>query len=210
VSHILHLDASPRGALSHSRRISAEFMAVWKAAHPEDTVTYRDLGHEPVPNVTEDWIAAVYSPPGSHTPEQASAIAVSDELVQELFDADTFVFGVPMYNFGVPASFKAYVDQVVRPGRTVHFEPNAAPRGGLTGKKLVVLTSRGLSGYGPGEAAEAVNYQDPYIRAIFGFIGVTDVTFIHNNDTLGGAVPGASVEKVRSEIWHVVAGAHAA
>jgi len=204
--HILHLDASPRGAMSHSRRTSAEFVAAWKKANPDDTVTYRDLGHAPLPNVTEDWIAAVYSPPEHHTPEQARAIAVSDELVQELFDADILVFGVPMYNFSVPASFKAYVDQVVRPGRTVHFTPDAQPKGGLTGKRLFILTSRGLNSYGPGEAAGDINFQDPYIRAIFAFIGVTDVTFIHSNDTAGGATPDASVEKVRLEIEKVVTG----
>ena len=209
MTQILHLDASHRdNAWSHSRRVSADFIAAWKAAHPHDTVTFRDLGHEPVPGVTGDWIAGIYSPPEAHTPEQAKAVAYSDALVKELFDADIYVFGVPMYNFSVPGPFKSYIDQIVRPGRTILFEPNAAPKGGLTGKKLIVLTASGFGDYGPGEASDQINLHAPYIRAIFGFIGVTDVTFI-NADNTGRAMPDASATGLKAEIERVVSNAQA-
>jgi FMN-dependent NADH-azoreductase len=205
MSHILHLDASPRGERSHSRQLSGEFVAAWQAVHPNDTVTYRDIGHEPVPPVSEAWIAAVYSAPEDHTPEQQKAIAVSDLLVKELLDADIYVFGVPMYNFNVPAPFKAYIDQIVRPGQTVLFDPVAGAKGTLTSKKIVVLTARGLGGYGPGEAAEAINFQDPYLRAIFGYIGVTNVTFIHGNNSMSGELWASSLAEARATIKDTVA-----
>jgi len=204
LAHVLHLDASPRGDRSRSRQASAEFLAAWREANPQDTVTYRDLGHAPVPPVDEDWIAAVYSAPSDHSPAQRDAIAVSDELVEELLVADVYVFGVPMYNFNVPAPFKAYIDQVVRPGRTVLFAADAPPKGALVGKRLIVLTARGLAGYGPGEAAEAVNFQDPYVRAIFGFIGVTDVTFIHSDNTMAGEPDAASAAATHAAIRDAV------
>ncbi len=202
--HLLHLDASPRGQRSHSRQLSAEFVAAWKAAHPGNTVTYRDLGHEPVPPVSEAWIGAVYATPDQYTPEQRTAIAVSDTLVAELQAADLYVFGVPMYNFDGPAPFKAYIDQIVRPGHTVLFEPTG-PKGNLQGKKMVVLTARGFAGYGPGEAAEAINFQDPYLRAIFGYIGVRDITFIHGNNTGDGELWGEALAAARTEIRDTVA-----
>ncbi len=204
MAHILHIDASPRGERSHSRQLSREFVDAWKTSHPQDTVIYRDLGHNPVPPVTEAWIGAVYTPADQYTPELQEAIALSNVLVDELVQADTYVFGVPMYNFSVPAPFKAYIDQVVRPGRTVQFDPKEGPKGLLQGKKMFVLTARGLAGYGPGEAAEAVNFQDPYLRAIFKYIGVSDVTFIHGNNALNGELWNASLEAARKEIQEAI------
>ncbi|MBC7927630.1 MAG: NAD(P)H-dependent oxidoreductase [Bryobacteraceae bacterium] len=202
--HLLHIDASPRGERSHSRQLSREFVTAWKTRNPNDVVTYRDLGREPVPPVSESWIGAVYSSPEQHNPAQREAIAISDALVSELHMADIYVFGVPMYNFNVPAPFKAYIDQIVRPGHTVVFDPAAGPRGLLSGKKMFVLTARGLSGYGPGEAAESINFQDPYLRAIFGYIGVTDITFIHGNDTLNSERWESSFAKARTAIHDTV------
>ncbi len=94
-------------------------METWKQAHPSDTVTYRDLGHNPIPHLEEPWIAAAFTPPEQRTPELWQAIKFSDLLVDELLAADIYVLGVPMYNFSVPSSFKAYIDQIVRIGRTV-------------------------------------------------------------------------------------------
>jgi FMN-dependent NADH-azoreductase len=124
MAHLLHIDASPRGERSHSRRMTREFVDQWKQAHPNDTVTYRDLGHNPVPYVDEPWIAAAFSPPEQHTPELREAIRLSDQLVDEFLAADIYVMGVPMYNFSVPGVFKSYIDQIVRFGQTVAYEPN--------------------------------------------------------------------------------------
>ncbi len=197
MAHILHLDASPRGDASHSRTISGEFVQAWLQTHPGDTVTVRDLGHQAIPHVNEEFIGAMYTPAESRTPAQVEALKLSDELIAELKSADIYVFGVPMYNFGVPSVFKAYIDQVIRAGET--FNP-ANYSGLLTGKKLFVVTARGGGGYGPGEAREAYNVQDPAIRAAFGLAGVTDQTYIHVNNTSRGDETPTALAAAREQI----------
>lgn len=198
MTHILHLDASARGEESHSRLISGEFVQTWLQAHPGDQVTYRDLGHQPIPHVTEAFIYAMYTPAEARTPEQNEALSLSDELVGELQSADLYVFGIPMYNFNVPSVFKAYIDQVVRAGVT--FNP-ANYEGLLKNKKMVVVTARGGGGYGPGEARELYNAQDPAIRAAFGLMGVTDIEFIHVDNLMrGDEVKAASLANASVKI----------
>ncbi len=193
MTHILHLDSSARGAGSHSRTVSGELVEALKAADPSLTVTYRDLGHEAVPYVSELLIYAMYTPAEQRTPEMNAEIALSDQLIAELFAADVYVFGIPMYNFSVPGVFKSYIDQVVRAGVT--FDP-ATYTGLLLNKKAVVVTARGGGGYGPGEAREAYNVQDPVVRNAFGLMGVTDIEFVHVNNTARGEdeVNGALAE----------------
>ncbi len=198
MTRLLHIDASPRGARSHSRALSAEFVGKWMAAHPGAEVVYRDLAHSPVPFVDEAWIAAAYSDPRSHTPELRAAIRLSDELVDEFLASDVIVLGTPMFNFGVPAVVKAYIDQIVRVGRTFEFANYA---GLATGKKLYVITVRGSAGYGPGQAMHGYDYEDPYLRAIFGFIGVTDITFVDaENCAQGDEIVQASLALARQQI----------
>ncbi|MEB3358561.1 MAG: FMN-dependent NADH-azoreductase [Synechococcales bacterium] len=177
MTHILHLDVSPRGDRSISRSLTQSFVTDWKAAHPDSTVTYRDIGHHPVPFVSEDWIAAAFTPPEQHTPEQAAAIRLSNELIDEFLAADLYVFGMPMYNFGVPASFKAYIDQIVRAGRTFKVDENGY-QGLVHGKKAVFALSQGGS-FPPGTPAEAYDLQTPYLKQIFGFMGITDLEFVY-------------------------------
>ena len=193
--NILHIDSSPRGERSHSRQLTRAFVQELKALEPGATVVYHDLGHEPVPPVNEAWIAAAYSDPSTHTPETAQAIALSNVLVDELLASDIVVIGAPMYNFSIPSTLKAYIDQIVRARRT--FDP-ATYQGLATGKKLFVLSARGASGYGAGEQMEAMNFQDPYLKMIFGFIGITDATFVHDEKTMAGdaSLPD-SLEKAR-------------
>lgn len=178
MTHILHLDSSPRGDRSISRTVTKDFIAAWRQSHPDDTVTYRDLGHQPVPHVDEPWIAAAFTPPEQRSPELNQAIALSDALVDEFLAADRYVFGIPMYNLNVPSTFKAYIDQIVRVGRTF-----AVTEQGLEGlvdssKKMLVVTARGGS-YEQGTPAASYDLQEPYIRAIFGFVGITDIKFMH-------------------------------
>ncbi len=200
---LLHLDSSARGERSHSRQLTAEFARQWQAAHPDGRTVYRDLGRQPVPLVTEAWIGGAYSPPAQRTSEQAAAIAVSDGLVDELFAADVLLAGVPMYNFGIPAAFKAWVDQIVRAGRT--FDP-ATYQGLVNGKRAFIITARGGAGYGPGEAMAGLNHEDPYLRTILGFIGITEVEFVHAENTSGGDdVRAGSLAKARERIGAVVA-----
>ena len=184
MAHILHLDSSPRGERSYSRKLSYKFITAWKTAHPDDTLTYRDLGHNPVPHVDEPWIAAVFSPPEARTPELNEAIKLSDELVDEFLAADRYVFGVPMYNFSVPSTFKAYIDQIVRVNRT--FAVNEQGYQGLVqGKKMLIFTASGGS-YRQGTPAAGYDFQEPFLRAIFGLVGITDITFMRADNLSGG------------------------
>ena len=114
MAHLLQIDASPRGNRSTSRTLGQEFIDKWMAVYPKDTVTYRDLGHNPVPHVTETWIAAAFSSPHEHTPELADAIRISDELVDEVLAADRYLIATPIFNFTVPSTLKAYIDRIVR------------------------------------------------------------------------------------------------
>lgn len=194
MTHILHIDSSPRAERSYSRTISNDFIHAWKQSHPDDTIAYRDLGHHPVPHVDEPWIAAAFTPPEARTPELNEAIKLSDTLVDEFLAADRYVFGVPMYNFSVPSTFKAYIDQIVRVGRT--FAITDQGYAGLAGssKKMLVITARGGS-YQQGTPAASYDLQEPFIRGIFGFVGITDITFIHVDNL--SASPDPSLEKAR-------------
>lgn len=198
MSHILHLDASPRAADSESRRVSQEFLDAWVAAHPQDTVVTRDLGHQDIPRVSEAFVHAIYTPADKLSPDLAQQLVLSDELIAELQAADILVFGVPMYNYGVPSVFKAYIDQVVRPGVT--FDP-ATYTGLLPGKKLFVIAASGGGGYGDGEARASSNQQDGQIRTAFGLMGITDIEFIRVENTASGGDPHAdSLAKAHKKI----------
>jgi len=207
--HLLHIDSSPRSERSHSRRLTKEFVEQWVQAHPNTTVTYRDLGHHPVPFIDELWIAAAFTPVEQHTPDMREAIRLSDQLVDEFLAADIYVIGAPMYNFSVSAAFKAYIDQLVRVGRTVAFEPHNSAnvfKPLVLGKKMFVVEARGDSGFQPGGRYEKMNFHDPYLATVFGFIGVTDITFVHvENDEYGGHKLAESIAKARHQIAQLVA-----
>lgn len=209
MTHLLHIDASPRGERSHSRRMTREFVDQWKQAHPGDTVTYRDIGRNPVPHVDEPWIAAAFTPSEQHTPELREAIRVSDQLVDEFLAADIYVIGVPMYNFSVPSTFKAYIDQIVRIGRTVAFEPDDGANAFkplVLDKKMFIVEARGDSGFQPGGQYEKMNHHDPYLVTVFGFMGITDITFIHvENDEYGGQKLAESIANARARITELTA-----
>jgi FMN-dependent NADH-azoreductase len=121
------------------------------------------------------WIGAAYTPEASRTAEQKQALALSDELLEELFAADEYVFGVPMHNFSIPGVFKLWIDQIARAGRTFAYV-DGAPKGLLTGKKATFLiTSGGV--YDAGTAMASFNFVEPYLRTVFAFLGVTETTF---------------------------------
>lgn len=184
---VLHIDSSARPGSSaesrygsHTRRLTARFVQRWRAARPQDIVVYRDVGQNPPPPVTGEWIHAAFTPPERREPWMKEALATSDALVDELIGADLIVAGVPMYNFNVPAQFKAYIDNIVRVGRTFGFDRTRAgepywPMLAGQNKRLVLLSSRGDHGYGRGGRIERMNHVEPSIRTAFAYIGVTDV-----------------------------------
>ena len=190
MARLLRIDSSPRGTRSHTRRLTTAFVKLWKRHHPSDEVNERDVGLQPPPPVNENWIAAAFCDPDRRTAEMRSALSLSEELVDELLSADVLVIGAPMYNFGIPASLKAYVDQIVRIGRTFAFEPNNAvqPYRPLTnGKRVFVIVSTGDAGYAPGEPLAALNQVEPYLRTVLGYIGIRRIDFVYAGyDEFGG------------------------
>ncbi|MGW0249777.1 FMN-dependent NADH-azoreductase [Nocardia goodfellowii] len=201
---LLHLDASPRGARSHTRSLTDDFVTRWVQQHSEVTVARRDLGIEPPPHLTEGWIAAAFTEPARRTPRMRADLAVSDELVDELLGTDVLVVGVPMYNFGIPAMLKAYIDQIVRVGRTFSFDPELRdPYAPLLppGKRAFFIVSTGDSGYQADGPLAALNQVEPYLRTVFGFIGIDDLQFVYvGNDEFGGDRLSESLAAARNRV----------
>lgn len=171
---LLHLDASPSLHTSISRSLTSAFVDAWQTRHgAEGKVLRRDLGVGDIPRVGEPWIAAAFIPATMRTVEQREVLAFSDELVQELKQADEYVLGVPMYNFGVPAVLKLWIDQVVRLGETYGFDGKER-HGLLKHKKAHVFRTSGGT-YDPGAPSSSVNFVDPYLQAVLGYMGITEV-----------------------------------
>src|SRR5258708_4843826 len=136
--HLLHIDSSIRGESSISRRLTARAAGVWLAAHPGGTVTYRDLGADPLPHLDADGGLARMVAPAEHTSAQATSWALTEQLVDEIKSADTILLGLPVYNFGAPSTVKAWVDHLIAPGLSL--DP-ATHEPLLGGRDLIVLAA---------------------------------------------------------------------
>ncbi|MGH6866858.1 MAG: FMN-dependent NADH-azoreductase [Methyloceanibacter sp.] len=159
---LLHIDASAREN-SHTRRLGRLFIERWKALRPEDLIVARHVGQAPPSPVTKSWIASAFTKPERRTPGMRMALAESDALIEELERAEVIVADVPMYNFGIPSAMKAYIDNIVRVGRTFGFDrskPGDPYWPMLSGKRLVILSARGDYGYAAGERMGHLNYVD--------------------------------------------------
>jgi FMN-dependent NADH-azoreductase len=172
MSTLLQINASLAGANGQSSRLAQRFVADWQAKHPEGRVISRDLASDPVPHLTAERFQAFLSQPEARTDEQRSHAEYSDALIEEIKNADTIVFAVPMYNFSVPSTLRAYFDHIARAGVTFGYTANG-PEGLLKGKKAYVFITRG------GVYADAADTQTPYLKQFLGFIGITDVTFVY-------------------------------
>ena len=175
-STLLHIDSSPLGAASISRDLSHRFVERWRETNPGGAVVTRDLNAAPIPTIDGQWVGAAYTPEEARTAAQREALALSDSLIAELVVADEYVFGVPMHNFGVPSVLKLWIDQVVRAGKTFAYV-GGAPVGLLKNKKATFLIASG-GVYDAGTAMASYNFVEPYLRTIFGFVGVTETTFL--------------------------------
>jgi len=199
MSTILVITASPRGERSVSRALTTGFAGLWAQQHPQDTILLRDIGHHPVPHVTEPWVVGAFAPTDAQSAESKAAIAVSDQLVDEFLAADRYVFGTPMFNFNIPSTFKAYIDQIVRAGKTFAVGPNGY-EGLVKNKKALFITTSG-GAYTPGTPMASYNFQEPYLRVIFGFIGLTDLHFVAADSTnLGEEAAKLSRERAENEL----------
>jgi FMN-dependent NADH-azoreductase len=197
---LLQIDSSARAG-SITRRLTAKFADEWKQSHPDGEVVHRDLSTTTLPLITDDW-SATQIDPSKLNPSQRKCLSTSDALIEELQAADVIVIGAPMYNFAIPSLLKAWIDQIVRVGKTVAYGSHG-PQGLLGNRKVIVITARG-GAYEKGSPRESFDFQEPYLRHIFGFVGIKDVTFIHAENQLREGA-GPSLAAAAEQIGHLVA-----
>jgi FMN-dependent NADH-azoreductase len=174
MSNVLFVTSSLNGEKSKSREVALDFLNAWLGARPGAGVTLRDTNA--IPHLSGETLQALMSPAEVRTGAQHQAVAFADELIAEVEAADTIIIAAPMYNFTISSPLKAWIDHIARAGRTFRYTASG-PEGLLKGKKMFVIASRGgLYREGPGKA---MDFQEPYLRAMLGFLGLTDVTFIH-------------------------------
>jgi FMN-dependent NADH-azoreductase len=178
---LLRIDSSPLYGRSVSRQLTGAFVSQWKSSHPEGRVIERDLTSTPIPPINAEWVGTVYTPEEARTPRQKELLALSDTLLAELEQADEYVIGVPMHNFGVPSVLKLWIDQIARAGKTFAYV-DGAPKGLITGKKATFIIATGGI-YDAQTRMASFNFVEPYLRSVFGFLGVTDATFLTTSGT---------------------------
>lgn len=178
---LLVINSSARVTRSITHQLTHRFAAAWLSHQPDGEVINRDVGQHPVPAINEAWIASAFSDPAQHSDAMRQALAISNELIEEIIRADAIVIGAPMYNFGMPAQLKAWIDQIVRVGRTFDFNP-ATPENPYLPlvplKPVVIITSKGATGYDPGEHSAHHNHLEPHLETVLGLIGLTEISFV--------------------------------
>jgi FMN-dependent NADH-azoreductase len=209
---LLHIDSSARPGRagehphgSQTRRLTHAFVSRWLAARPQDQVLYRDLGSMPPRPVHHEWIPSAFTPEPQRSPAQRAALQESDALVRELKAADILVVGMPMYNFGMPAPLKAWVDGIVRVALTFDFDPQGenpyVPLLADKPRRALILTSRGGAGFDAGGGLATLNHADTALRDVLGFIGITDVHVVAvEGEEAGGEAFDSSVAQALSRV----------
>ncbi|MBB4129630.1 NAD(P)H-dependent oxidoreductase [Xanthomonas sp. 3075] len=185
---LLHLDSSALGANSVSRELSAAAVQQQRRLHPDLEVAYRDLDSDPVPHLTGKSLAQT-------DPAEAAA---AEAVLQQFLDADVIVIGAPMYNFSIASTLKAWIDRIAVAGRTFHYTANG-PEGLAGGKRVIIASARG--GIHTGQPTD---FQEPYLRQLFAFLGIDDIRFVraegvayspqHRSDALAHALAGLQSE----------------
>jgi len=185
---VLVINASARKERSLSRYLTEVFVDTWKENNPDAEIIHREVGQGNIPHVTEQWISGAFKPPNLRSPADVEALKKSDELVAELKSANIIVLGAPMYNWSVPSSLKAYIDQVLRAGETVLISKDNEKNpytGLLQNKKVFLLMVRGNNGYEPGNFYAHMDFQSNYLKTVFRIMGIEDVKeFSVNGATL--------------------------
>jgi FMN-dependent NADH-azoreductase len=183
MSTLLHVDSSPLYGRSVSRELTGAFVAQWKLSHPNGAVIERDLNATAIAPINAEFVGAMYTPDEARTPQQKEVLSLSDILLAELEQAEEYVFGVPMHNFGVPSVLKLWIDQIARKGRTFEYG-EGKPKGLIIGKKATFIIATGGM-YDAQTQMASFNFVEPYLRSVFGFLGVTDATFLTAGGTMG-------------------------
>lgn len=175
--NLLHIDSSILGPNSVSRKLSADIVARLTAATPDLAVTYRDLAQTPIPHLSGTYLAAAQAFGGDHEPAVSDDLAVGAAALREFLAADTLVIGVGFYNFTIPSQLKAWIDRIVIAGQTFRYGPDGRPEG-LAGDKRVILAIARGGFYGAGAPAAPFEHAESYLRAVFGFVGVTNLEVV--------------------------------
>jgi FMN-dependent NADH-azoreductase len=184
MAHLLHIDSSALTSGSVSKEVSTTFRKSWQQQHPDGAVTYRDLGADPVPPLLEAGIMAGFTLEEARTPEQVAAFAARQELVDEVLAADAYLLSVPMYNWSVPATFKAWLDQILVVGRTADLSGTPP----LAGRPATLVLSYG-GGYDAGTPREGWDFVQPFLETVLGKAMGLDVTVIKAQLTLAERSP---------------------
>ncbi|MEL6112633.1 MAG: NAD(P)H-dependent oxidoreductase [Pseudomonadota bacterium] len=177
---VLRIDASARQTGSSTRTLTDRFLALLKDAGAVSRIVTRDL-LDGLPLLDEAWVNANFTPPTERSADAQAALSFSDQLVTELEEADLIVLGAPIYNFGVPAALKAWIDQVARAGRTFQYTPER-PEGLLKNKRAVIITASGGTKVG-----SDIDFATGYLRHVLGFMGITDVSLIAADQQMADA-----------------------
>jgi FMN-dependent NADH-azoreductase len=185
MKNILLVESSPRGSDSYSHQAARSIVNELQTRDPGTKVLVRDLGQNPPPHVGLPFITGMYAAPEQQTPDQAKSLAFSDTLIDEILGADTIVIAVPMHNFGISSRLKAWIDHVVRVGRTFSYGANG-PQGLVKDKRAIVVLASG--GVYSNEKMKAFDFVEPYLRTILGFIGITDVDFVRVEGVASSAI----------------------
>jgi FMN-dependent NADH-azoreductase len=205
--NILQIHSSARADGSHSSRLAHTIVERIRAALPDDVdaaITLRDLGRTPHPELNETALQALFTPAEQRTAEQADRVALDDALIAELQAADVVVLGVPMYNFGVPAPLKNWIDAISRAGVTFRYTEQG-PEGLLKGKKVYVALTRG--GQYRNTPADT---QVPYLKTVLSFLGMTDIQFVYAEGlAMGPDAEQQALASARSQIEELVIGEEA-
>lgn len=201
MSTILHVSSSARTTESISRQLTSEFVARLQKPQPGSKLIERDVAMQPLPHLSEAVLGAFFTPAAQRTSRQATDAHLSELLIAEVMAADIIVIGAPMYNFSISSSLKAWIDHIARAGLTFKYGATG-PVGLVTGKRVFVFTARGgVYSEGP---ASVMDYHETYLRAVLGFLGMSDVTFIHSEGLAKGADAVAlALSKTRGEINHL-------
>ena len=170
---LLQINSSLFSADGQSSQLANAFVELWLADKPDTQILLRDLAVNPIPHLDVQRVAAFFSQPDARTAEQLDYVAESDALINELKQANVIVIGLPMYNFGIPSTLKAYFDQIARAGVTFRYTENG-PEGLLSGKKVYIFAARGGQ-----YAGTALDTQTTYVRDFLQFLGLDDVEFVY-------------------------------
>lgn len=201
LKNLLVINSSLRNTGSKSRNLTETIIDHWQKIQLNAKIQHRELGNQSIPHITEKWISAAFKPLENRTQEECDALKTSDEYIKELKEADIIVVATPMYNWSIPSSLKAYIDQIVRVNETWKYNPDNIQNpyiGLLANKKVILLLTRGSQGYEKGGYNAHIDFQTDYLKRVFNVMGIDEIHVI----TLDGAANNQEEYKQNVTLAH--------